>query len=214
MLTSRVQLFLLRRHQGGPAEVQEAIECCLVEYPQRRLLTYSLLADLHRQQGRQAEAREAFEQVAARDFGGLEVDNDWLVSLATLAEVAEFLGDQTRCARLYELLAPHAKRNALNLPEIVVGSVSRNLAMLAAALSDWARAERHYRDALEMNARVGARPWLAYTREGHARMLLRRNPNVGGPARELAEGARDDYRELGMDAHAERASRLVDQFPS
>ena len=100
------------------------------------------------------------------------------------------------------------------MPEIVIGSVSRNLAMLAAALSDWARAERHYRDALEMNARMGARPWLAYTREGHARMLLRRNPNVGGPARELAEGARDDYRELGMDAHAERASRLVDQFPS
>ena len=97
---------------------------------------------------------------------------------------------------------------------MVIGSLSRSLALLAATKSNWAQAERHFRNALAMNARMGARPWLAYTREDHARMHLRRDPGAHRPARDLAIQARDDYRDLAMDAHAERCSALVDQLPS
>jgi tetratricopeptide (TPR) repeat protein len=214
VLASRVQLLLLRRHQARTDEVQEAIERCVVEYPQRRLLLTSLLADLHRQRGHPGEARAVFERIAAHDFADLNVDSDWLASLATLSEVAAFLGDEARCARLYELLAPHAERNGLNLPEIVAGSISRSLALLAATRSHWAQAEHHFRDALEMNARMGARPWLAYTREDHARMHLRRDPGAPRRARDLAVQAREDYRDLAMDAHAKRCSALLAELAS
>jgi tetratricopeptide (TPR) repeat protein len=66
-----------------------------------------------------------------------------------------------------------------------VGSVSRQLGLLAAVMLRWEEAERHFEDALEMHARLGARPFLARTRYEYARMLLAR----GAPAyREKALG--------------------------
>ena len=80
------------------------------------------------------------------------------------------------------------------------GSVSRYLGILAPRRGAGA-ADRHFEDALAMNAEMGALPWLARTRNDYARMRLAR----GGPGdRERAPGAPrpggSRYRELGIAA--------------
>jgi hypothetical protein len=69
---------------------------------------------------------------------------------------------------------PHAGRNASNADEISLGDMSRSLGNAAAALERWDDAGRHFESALEANARMGARPWLARTQRDYARMLRSR----------------------------------------
>ena len=88
--------------------------------------------------------------------------------LARLLEEAglEVVGQAATGAELLEQVEatqPDAHRNALNMPEIVTGSVSRSLALLAATMSDLTLARRHFDAALEMNASMTARPWHALT---------------------------------------------------
>jgi hypothetical protein len=54
-----------------------------------------------------------------------------------------------------------------------------------------------------MNARMGARPWLAHTANDYARMLhARNNRSDRERAQALLEDALATYRELGMDDFA------------
>ena len=54
------------------------------------------------------------------------------------------------------------------------GAASRYLGMLAATLGEFDKAEAHFEHALEMNERMGARPWLAHTKAEYALLLRRR----------------------------------------
>ena len=50
-----------------------------------------------------------------------------------------------------------------------------------------------------MNARMGARPWVAHTQHDYARMLIRRGaPDDERRASELLRAARGGYEELKM----------------
>ncbi len=67
----------------------------------------------------------------------------------------------------------------------------------------------HFDDALAMNARADARPWVAQTQYDYARMLH----EVGGPDNtertlQLLADCRRAAGELGMRSLLERASRL------
>jgi hypothetical protein len=42
-------------------------------------------------------------------------------------------------------------------------------------LERWEDAERHFEDALALNTRMEAPPWIAHTQHQYAAMLLRRN---------------------------------------
>ena len=163
-LTARVQRILLHRHQGRTAGLREQLARCLDEHPQR-LLVRSLMAQADGQ-------RSAFERLVDA-LDDTPPDNDWLPSLTLLSELAERLGDGPRSRLLYERLEPYADRNALNLPEIMTGSVSRSLALLAATMSDLTLARRHFDAALEMNASMTARPWHALTLKDRDRVLGR-----------------------------------------
>jgi len=71
----------------------------------------------------------------------------------------------------------------------------------------------HFDAAVEMNARMGGRPWVAHTRHDYAAMLIDR----GGPgdterAVLVGTSALDTYRELGMEIWAERVSRLLNEL--
>jgi DNA-binding NarL/FixJ family response regulator len=73
----------------------------------------------------------------------------------------------------------------------------------------WPDAERHFEAALEMNARQGARPWLAHTQHQYAAMLLaRKRPEDRERAAALLDEALATSRALGMQALAERAGAL------
>ena len=79
------------------------------------------------------------------------------------------------------------------------GFVSRYLGLLAGTLERWADAATHFDEALAMNERMGARPWLALTERDYGRMLLTRGgEGARERARELLDRAEATYRELGM----------------
>ena len=63
----------------------------------------------------------------------------------------------------------------------------------------WEEAAQHFEDALAMNTRMGARPWLAHTQHEYANMLLARNhPGDREEAMALLNEALSTARELGM----------------
>ena len=73
----------------------------------------------------------------------------------------------------------------------------------------WDEAERHFYKALEMETRMGARPWLAWTQRHHAWMLVARDAEGDREkALELLAQALDTAQELGMKRLTESALAL------
>jgi tetratricopeptide (TPR) repeat protein len=158
-----------------------------------------IVAKFFAELGRLDDARAKFEELAENDFACVPVDEEWLASMCLLAEMAASLGDTLRARVLYELLSPYRERVGTSYPEISVGAVSRYLGLLAAVESRWVDAERHYEDGIEVNRRIGARPWLAHTQEDYARMLLARgDAGDAENATRLLDAVVATYRELGM----------------
>ena len=199
-------LYQLRKEQGRLSEIKELLSRSALEftwYPMFR----SALADLHCELGGQSEARAEFERIAAEDFAAVPFDNEWLFSLSLLSEVAHALGDKHRAGTLYERLLPYADRNAFAPIEGCTGSVSRCLGLLAATTSRRDQAARHFQEALEHNARMGARPWVAHTQHAFAAMLMNRDgPGDRSHAIELLRDALRTCDELGMPALRAKAA--------
>src|SRR5262249_47036680 len=76
---------------------------------------------------------------------------------------------------------------------------ARPLGVLATLLGRYDDAECHFEKALEMNARIRARIWVAHTQHGYARMLVARDqPGDREKAAALAAQALATAREVGM----------------
>ncbi|MGH2716504.1 MAG: ATP-binding protein, partial [Thermoleophilaceae bacterium] len=191
-------LFLLRREQGRLEEFEREIQDPGHEFS-GPLARGSVLAHVHARLERTEEAEDLLRELTSHDLSDWHVDEEWLTSVCLLAETCTILGDIERAAGLYDLLLPYGSLNAVAVPEVALGSASRPLGILATLLGRFEDAARHFEEALRMNERMGARPWVAHTQEDHARMLLRRSG--GGDrerAKELLSRARSTYRELGM----------------
>jgi eukaryotic-like serine/threonine-protein kinase len=201
-----VQSFIAAMELGRLAELQATVEQLAARYPETTRWTAGL-AYLHTELGRRDEAAAAFEPLAARGFASLERDNQWLVAMTGLADTCAFLGDARRAAELHDLLLPYAGRNVVTVEGwACFGSADRPLGELATTMGRWEDAEAHFEAALDLNARLGARPWLARTQHGYAQMLLaRREARDAERARELLRRALGTARELGMTTLAERA---------
>jgi eukaryotic-like serine/threonine-protein kinase len=203
-----VQRFTLCDFRGGLEAVEPAIRELVAEYP-ARLIFRCALALLHARLGRTPEAKRALDDLAGDDFSALPFDQEWLYGMSLLAETSVLLGDTDSAFVLYRLLVPWATLNVADVGEGIRGSVARYLGILATMTKSWVEAERHFEAALAMNARMGARPWLAHTHSDYARMLIARDePGDRGRARELAGRALEAYRSLGMDSFAAEAARL------
>ena len=112
-------------------------------------------------------------------------------------------GGAERAGAMYRLVSPYADRVAVSYPEISTGSVARTLGLLAATSGDRDAAARHFRAAVEVNERIGARSWAAHARMDHARLLLETGADADDePVRSLVDAAQAAYRDLGMEAHA------------
>ena len=116
-----------------------------------------------------------------------------------LVDVCTFLEDIPRASTLYRLLLPYAGRTCDGPGAACYGAASRYLGMLAATMERWEEAAQHFEDALAMNTRMRARPWLAHTQHEYAKMLLARNqPGDREEATALLNMALTTARELGM----------------
>jgi predicted ATPase len=205
----RLQRYTLFDFRGGLEEIEPAIDDLVGEYPARPVFRCAL-AHLHTRLGRRADAKRDLEHLAKDGFAALPFDQEWLYGMSLLAETAAFVDDTDSAAVLYGLLIPWEAFNAVDLSEGFRGAVSRYLGILAATMGRCDDAQRHFEDALAMNERMGARPWLAYTQNDYARMLIARNrPGDHESAHELLHMALTTYRALGMDPHAASASQLV-----
>jgi DNA-binding SARP family transcriptional activator/tetratricopeptide (TPR) repeat protein len=206
-----IPVYLLQRYtlcefRGSLEEVEPAICGLVAEYPARAVFR-CLLAHLHAQIGKLAEAKRAFDHLARDDFSALPFDQEWLLGMSLLAQTCSFLSDSEAATVLYGLLLPYAALNAVDVSEGLRGSASRYLGLLATTMQRWGDAERHFEDALEMNERMGVRPWLAHSQHDYARMLLDRDgPGDRERAQKLLDQAVATYEQLGMESYATSAS--------
>ncbi|MEE9284704.1 MAG: adenylate/guanylate cyclase domain-containing protein, partial [Dehalococcoidia bacterium] len=203
-----IQMMVLRRDCGGLEESEATVKRFVAKYSELRAWR-CLLAEFYSELGRQGEARAEFERLAADDFADLPRDAVWLAAVAALTQVCAVLADTGRAATLYDLLLPYAGRNIVEGSVACYGSASRYLGLLAATMERWEEAERHFEDALAMNARMGARPFVAHTQHEYVGMLLHRDePGDREKALELVTQALDTAQELGMKPLVERALAL------
>jgi tetratricopeptide (TPR) repeat protein len=203
-----LQGWALRRECGRLEEVREPIERYVAEYPSFFIFR-CVLANLYSQLGRVADAQRELDRLGADGFVGLEVGTEWHFGANLLAEACTRLGDARHAAPLYDVLLPYGDCNVWAHAEFNLGSASRYLGLLASTTSRWEPAVLHFEHALEMNANMGTRPWVAHTQEDYARTLLARD-QAGDhkKAQELIENALTTYRELGMTSWADGASQL------
>ena len=202
---TNLQGWALRREQGRLQEVAAPL-ASYVEEHQGVFIFRCILASVHAELGREREAREELDRLAADEFADLHVGTEWFFGASLLAGVCNLLGAATRAEPLYQALLPYAACNVYAHPEAAIGSASHPLGLLAATLSRWEDATRHFESALEMNNRMGARPSVAHTQHDYGRMLLARDASGDrAQARELLFSAATAYRELGMESWADRA---------
>jgi hypothetical protein len=208
VLSYRLQRFVIDRERGGDTAIERLIAAAVREFPTRPVFRCAL-ADLHARAGDASRAQAAIDDLAAQDFAAIQRDNEYLFSLSFLADAVETLGDLRAAPVLYDLLAPYGHLNAMNTDEIATGSVSRPLAVLAAAMSRWDDSASHFETAIAHNTAMGSRPWTAHARYGYARMLITPG-NSGGDdrAQRLLAAATREYEKLGMTPWLARASKL------
>ena len=204
VIFSRVQRFALHLEDGRLAELEPAIRRSAAQFPTRPLFR-CLLARLLTELGDEDEARSVFEQPAAGRFVGIPVNDDLLLSLSHLAEVAWFLRDADRGAVLHGLLLPY-RGLVVDTLEWSTGAVDRYLGLAALTAGDLEPAERYLHDALYLNASIGAQPWAARTQADLASLLLARDqPGDREQAAGLLEAALGTAGRFGMTVFAERA---------
>jgi class 3 adenylate cyclase/DNA-binding CsgD family transcriptional regulator len=202
---SDVQMFMLCREQARLKQLAPVVSA-IVQQQSATSVWQPGLALLYVELGRMDEARAEFEQLAVDEFGAVPRDGRWTTCIIFLAEVCAALGDAARAATLYRLLLPYAGRNIVIGGGVgCCGAATRYLGLLATTMARWDDAQRHFEDALAMNARMGARPWLAHTQHDYAAMLLARGQTADRErAAALLNEALAVARDLGMRALEER----------
>ena len=208
LVSHRLQLFVLRRAQGRLAELEETITRSVREYP--ALVRFRCaLTHLYAELGRERDARAALDELLSRDLAREHLDAEWLLSMSLLTDACAFLEDKPAAARLYELLLPYGELYAEAPMEATFGSLARGLGVLATTMRRLDAAERHFETAIQLELRMGARPWVAHCRHHLGAMFLARSaPGDRDRATGLLTEAMHAYRDLGMDSWAARAAAL------
>ncbi|MBN1527840.1 MAG: AAA family ATPase [Thermoleophilaceae bacterium] len=167
------QKFMLRRLQGrlDQFETETRTPGEAVSEP----LAYgAVTAYLHAAAGRSRQAANSLDELLAHGLADWHVDEEWLFSVALLAETCATVGHDQAAGPLYDLLLPHEQLNAIAVGEASLGSVGRPLGLLAEHRGDLDVATGHYETALDMNGRMGSTTWLVETQNAYARTLSRR----------------------------------------
>jgi DNA-binding CsgD family transcriptional regulator len=204
------QLLVVRWQQGRAEELRSLIEASRRNQP-RVPLWAAVLSFIESEAGRPSEARAPFEELAADRFASVSREDSGLVVLVLASLVCASLGDGLRAEQLYELLLPYDGRNiVVNEGVACVGAAALYLGMLAATARRLDDAERHLREAIELSARTGGRPWLARSQYEFARVLLtRRRPGDRKSAGDLLRSALGIARDAGLRGLQERIDRIT-----
>ncbi|MHC4995581.1 MAG: tetratricopeptide repeat protein [Planctomycetota bacterium] len=128
--------------------------------------------------------------------------HNWVTTdfYSTVSEVVTDLGSQEAASVLYERLQPIAGQvSVVSAAVTCSGSFAFYCGRLAVCLGRHDDAQRHFSDALAMNERLGARPWVVRTRRVWADMLVDRGAaGDTAEARDLIATALPEAETLGM----------------
>ncbi|MCA1706378.1 MAG: hypothetical protein LC808_25195, partial [Actinobacteria bacterium] len=197
-ISHHVQMAVLRALQGRPQECAAYFEPAGREHPPElaRLvhLGFVCLA------GDRTGIKEAFPLIwRARDRIPPPF---WLSMTGTcITQLAAHAGTTHERAAIYDLVRPYERRWALAGRDAVAagGPIAYYLGILAAALSRFDAAARHFEVAIETTERTGARPYLALTQGAYGAMLARRGATLDRKrATQLLADALKAAQELGM----------------
>jgi class 3 adenylate cyclase len=169
-----IQMFTIRREQGRLAEVAPIIKHLVDENPDQPTWKpgFAIVAC---ELGHRKSAQRMLDELAGSGFA-MAADAKRSTTLAYLAEVCATLEDRTGAERLYALLTPYdGKTITAGVTTVCLGAADRYLGLLATLLESWEAAEDHFEAALDLDGRMGARPWLAHNQYAYARMLRQRD---------------------------------------
>ncbi len=192
------QLYQLRLFQGRLAELTDALRANVEAFPHVPFWRLSL-ARAYVETDRLDEAREQMA-VLGRDVLDPPLNWSWGSNMVVLSEVLWVLEDRPGAAILYDRLCPVAGQVGVAAGVLsATGSFALYCGRLAACLGRWAEAEQHFAEALTINQRIGARPYVVRTKCAWATMLLTRNaPGDRARAVELIAAGRAEAEQLGM----------------
>jgi tetratricopeptide (TPR) repeat protein len=142
----------------------------------------------------------------APDLSREYVDEEWLFAMNTLPDVCAYLGDDAAARTVYDLLLPYQRLYAEAPVEGAFGAIARGLGVVATQLGQFEAAVRHFEDAIEIEHRMRARPWVAHARHALGESLLASGDEAR--ARAVLDEAIAGYRALGMETWAARAAAL------
>jgi DNA-binding CsgD family transcriptional regulator len=176
---------------------------------------------MHALAGDRDQARAKFEEFRHMP-GTAEVGPRWATLLTQIGIIAVLLDDTATADRVYQQMSGLAPSYMGDGSGTVFssGSVQRLVGDLALATGRVDEAIHRYTDAIEMNARIGARPFLALSRLGLARALVARNlaakgdPGDLATARALTTEAAAEFRRLDLPGPLATADALLTQIDS
>jgi DNA-binding SARP family transcriptional activator len=204
------QIGLLRLEQGRLAEVEPFVHMFIdQEVPDPNWLP--IRAFLACALGRMDEGRREFERMVVEDGLRSQPPNFvWLAHLTLLTEAAAMLGHGQGAAVLYRLMLPYADRNVLAADLHCQGSAARYLGILATVMEQLDEAERWLHQALAMNRRMGASPWVGHTLADLAVLHLKRGrPDDVAAAGRYLDDASAIARALEMPRLTERLEAVA-----
>jgi DNA-binding CsgD family transcriptional regulator len=149
-------------------------------------------------------------------------DSKWVAIVTATGQLAAAFDDREAAARCYDLLQPYAPYYLYSASG-AYGAMARILGELAVVLDRFDDADRHLGDAVRMEARIGALPFLALAQLAHADLLRRRcstgDAGTGdgttgdlGKATRLVERAGHTARRLDMAPALARATALAGEL--
>jgi class 3 adenylate cyclase/tetratricopeptide (TPR) repeat protein len=202
------QLSVIRRDQGRHAELIEPLRDFADSFSHLPVWRV-VLAGLYCETDQLDEARAQIDKLAARDFK-ISSDWTWASVVISLAQVCYDLSNQDLAALYYGQLRSVSDQVAVSsMGLICYGSLAFPCGQLAACLNRWGQAEQYFDRAVEMNVRIGARPYLVRTRRAYASMLLDRDaPDDRARAANLIDEGRAEAERLGMRREIDRLDRL------
>jgi tetratricopeptide (TPR) repeat protein len=202
------QLLMVRREQARLDELLPGAEAFAAQYPEVPAWRCGL-AYVYAELGRKEDASRELDTLGADGFGSLTRDAWWLLGMSMLSEAAAFVEHPVHAPVLYELIAPYAE-HCVVITTVCCGSAARPAGLLATACGRFDDAERHFDQALRINARIRSPLWVGHTQRDYALMLLRRDrPGDRARAGALLDEALSTARELGLHAVARKAELLV-----
>ena len=199
--------------RGDPAEIPADFFDFAAASPQIPIITAGLARALL-SVGRSDEARAVYDTLRSLPAAG-DNDNRTLGALTQIMDLILTFQDTEVAQATYNLLYPHIADSGATGTGVVFlsGSLHWPLGRLAALLGRTADALGHYEAAVTVNARIGARPFVALARLDWAHALQARAARGDLPqALDLARQAALEADRLDMPGPADQARQLTQEL--